>query len=98
MLVLTRKKEETLQVGNDITLTILKIKGNSVQIGIEAPRHVRVLRGELATQAAEGAQGNEESAPPKSLAKKSGGSNRLRQMAAKTKRDERVVSEMLQLV
>src|SRR5688572_26358256 len=47
MLVLSRKREEKLQIGNDITLTILKVKGNSVQIGIEAPKSVRVLRTEL---------------------------------------------------
>ena len=47
MLVLSRKREEKLQIGNDITVTILKVKGNSVQIGIEAPKSVRVLRTEL---------------------------------------------------
>jgi carbon storage regulator CsrA len=47
MLVLSRKREEKLQIGHDITVTILKVKGNSVQIGIEAPKSVRVLRTEL---------------------------------------------------
>lgn len=47
MLVLSRKREEKLQIGSDITVTILKVKGNSVQIGIEAPKSVRVLRTEL---------------------------------------------------
>lgn len=54
MLVLTRKKEETLHIGDDVTVTILKIKGNTVQIGVEAPRSVRVLRGELADRDAQG--------------------------------------------
>ncbi len=49
MLVLTRKTQETIQIGNDITISILKLKGNAVRIGIEAPRDVRVLRGELPT-------------------------------------------------
>jgi carbon storage regulator CsrA len=49
MLVLTRKLQEQICVGNDITITVLRIKGNSVRIGIEAPRGVRVVRGELPT-------------------------------------------------
>ena len=47
MLVLSRKRHEQIQIGDNITLTILKIKGNSVSVGIEAPRNVRVLRSEL---------------------------------------------------
>jgi carbon storage regulator len=48
MLVLTRKTEEIIRIGNDIQIRIVKIKGNSVRIGIEAPAEVQVLRGELA--------------------------------------------------
>ena len=47
MLVLTRKLGETIQVGEDVCLTVLKIKGNTVRIGIEAPATVQVKRGEL---------------------------------------------------
>ncbi len=47
MLVLTRKLQEKIRVGNDITITVLRVKGNSVRIGVEAPRDVRVMRGEL---------------------------------------------------
>lgn len=47
MLVLTRKHQEQIRIGDNITLTILRIKGNAVRIGIEAPREVRVVRGEL---------------------------------------------------
>lgn len=54
MLVLSRKREEKLQIGDDIVVTILKVKGNSVQIGIEAPRSVRVLRAELAAKSPAG--------------------------------------------
>jgi carbon storage regulator CsrA len=54
MLVLSRKREEKLQIGNDITVTILKVKGNAVQIGIEAPKSVRVLRTELVLPSGEG--------------------------------------------
>ncbi len=47
MLVLTRKLNERIQIGDKITVSILRIKGNSVRVGIEAPRQVRVVRGEL---------------------------------------------------
>jgi carbon storage regulator len=46
MLSLTRKESQSITIGN-ATITITKIKGNRVQIGIEAPKEVRVLRGEL---------------------------------------------------
>jgi carbon storage regulator CsrA len=47
MLVLTRKANQQIQIGEGIVITILQVKGNSVRVGIEAPRDVRVLRGEL---------------------------------------------------
>ena len=47
MLVLTRKSQEQIQIGNNITISVLRIKGNSVRIGIEAPRDVRIVRAEL---------------------------------------------------
>lgn len=47
MLVLGRKQAQTIQIGNDIRVTILRIKGNSVSVGIEAPEQVRIHRGEL---------------------------------------------------
>ncbi len=48
MLVLSRKPGERLVIGDDIVLVINKIAGNRVTIAIEAPRDVRVVRGELA--------------------------------------------------
>ncbi len=48
MLVLSRKPGERLMIGDDIVLVINKIAGNRVTIAIEAPRDVRVVRGELA--------------------------------------------------
>ena len=47
MLVLTRKLQERICIGNNITVTVLRVKGQQVRIGIEAPRDVRVIRGEL---------------------------------------------------
>ncbi|MFV1966681.1 MAG: carbon storage regulator [Pirellulaceae bacterium] len=49
MLVLTRKSQETIRIGENITISILKVKGRAVRIGIEAPGKVRVVRGELVT-------------------------------------------------
>jgi carbon storage regulator CsrA len=47
MLVLTRKLDESIRIGDDIKITILRIKGNTIRLGIEAPRDVRVVRSEL---------------------------------------------------
>jgi len=47
MLVLTRKTEEGIRIGQDITVRILRIKKRSVQIGIEASDGVVILRNEL---------------------------------------------------
>ena len=47
MLVLTRKVNQQIRLGDDITVTILRVQGNSIRIGVEAPREVRVVRGEL---------------------------------------------------
>ena len=48
MLVLTRKQGERIQIGEDITITVVRTKGKSVRLGIVAPSHVPVLRGEIA--------------------------------------------------
>jgi len=47
MLVLSRKLNQTIHIDERITVTVLRVKGNSVRLGIEAPREVRVVRGEL---------------------------------------------------
>lgn len=47
MLVLTRKLQQQITVGENITITILRVSGKSVRVGIEAPRDVRVVRAEL---------------------------------------------------
>lgn len=48
MLVLTRKKDETIQIGDGIVIKVISTGKGKVKLGIEAPAHVRVLRGELA--------------------------------------------------
>lgn len=47
MLVLSRKQQEQIKIGDQITVTIVRVKGNTVRVGIEAPRDVRVIRAEL---------------------------------------------------
>ncbi|MDG2915653.1 carbon storage regulator CsrA [Bisgaard Taxon 10/6] len=47
MLILTRKAGETVLIGDDISITILNIRGNQVKIGIEAPKDVTVHREEI---------------------------------------------------
>jgi len=47
MLVLTRKRSEVIQIGENIVIKIIQTGKSSVKIGIEAPGNVRVLRGEL---------------------------------------------------
>ena len=49
MLVLSRKKGEQIRIGNDIVITIHRLSGNRVSLGIEAPAHCRITRGELKT-------------------------------------------------
>lgn len=48
MLVLTRKQSEKIRIGENITITVIRMKGKSVRLGIQAPNNVSVLRGELA--------------------------------------------------
>ncbi|WP_017726244.1 carbon storage regulator CsrA [Halalkalibacterium ligniniphilum] len=47
MLILSRKKNESIQIGDDIELKILSIEGEQVKIGIQAPRHVEIHRKEV---------------------------------------------------
>jgi len=47
MLVLSRKLHEEIHIGNDITITVLQVKGRVIRLGIEAPRDIRIIRGEL---------------------------------------------------
>jgi carbon storage regulator CsrA len=47
MLVLTRKQRQQITIGDNITITVLRVKGQAVRIGIEAPDGVRILRSEL---------------------------------------------------
>ncbi|HEY2893391.1 MAG TPA: carbon storage regulator [Pirellulales bacterium] len=47
MLVLSRKPGQKLQIGDNVTITVLEVHGRVIRLGIEAPNEVRVLRAEL---------------------------------------------------
>ena len=47
MLILTRKVGESVLIGNDISITILSVRGNQVKLGVEAPEEVSVHREEI---------------------------------------------------
>lgn len=52
MLVLTRKTDEAICIGDSIRVTVLDVRGNKVRIGIDAPANVRIERGELRARGA----------------------------------------------
>lgn len=47
MLILSRRHNETIRIGEDVSVTVLEIRGNQVRIGVSAPREVRVDREEI---------------------------------------------------
>ncbi len=47
MLILTRRVGETVMIGNEVTVTVLGVKGNQVRIGVNAPKDVPVHREEI---------------------------------------------------
>lgn len=63
MLILTRRIGETLMVGDEVTVTVLGVKGNQVRLGVNAPRDVAVHREEIyqriqSEKAAENSEGD----------------------------------------
>ena len=47
MLVLSRKENQAIYIGDNIKVTVLRVQGKTIRVGIEAPENVRILRGEL---------------------------------------------------
>lgn len=62
MLVLSRKIHESIKIGDDITIEVRRVAGNRVTIAVDAPRDMRILRGELLA-ALENHYKNTENAP-----------------------------------
>jgi carbon storage regulator len=54
MLILTRRVGESLMIGEEVTVTVLGVKGNQVRIGVNAPREVAVHREEIYSRIHEG--------------------------------------------
>jgi len=50
MLLLSRRPKESIRIGDDIVITVLEVKGDTVRLGIEAPQGVTILREELYKQ------------------------------------------------
>ena len=61
MLILTRRVGEVVMIGNDVTVTVLGVKGNQVRIGVNAPRDVAVHREEIFERIKREEQGGESS-------------------------------------
>jgi len=66
MLVLSRKVGQEILIGENVRITVTKVSGNRVTLGIEAPNHVRILRGELEPIACSFEDGFGEEEKPKS--------------------------------
>jgi len=61
MLILTRRVGETLMIGDEVTVTVLGVKGNQVRIGVNAPKTVSVHREEIYERIRqEGEEGNDD--------------------------------------
>jgi len=65
MLILTRRVGETVMIGDDVTVTVLGVKGNQVRIGVNAPRDVAVHREEIFERIRREEQGGEAASVPK---------------------------------
>ena len=63
MLILTRRVGESLMIGDDVTITVLGVKGNQVRIGVKAPKEVAVHREEILDRIAESSNHEGEDQP-----------------------------------
>ena len=76
MLVLSRQRDETIMIGDDIEITVVDIRGEKVRLGINAPPHIAVHRKEVYDAikrehlAAAHARGDQQATPVESLAKR----------------------------
>jgi carbon storage regulator len=68
MLILTRRVGETVMIGDEVTITVLGVKGNQVRVGINAPKSVAVHREEIYERIKREQQGGETGDKPKHTA------------------------------
>jgi carbon storage regulator len=66
MLILTRRVDERIFIGDDITLCVLDIEGNRVRLGLEAPKEIAILREEVRHRYAEDASNDPHHSKPDS--------------------------------
>ena len=71
MLILTRRVGESVVIGEDVTVTVLGVKGNQVRIGINAPKHVAVHREEIFERIKNGRAGDDASTDEPSASRES---------------------------
>ena len=68
MLILTRRVGETVMIGDEVTVTVLRVKGNQVRLGVNAPKTISVQREEIfhrmKQEGAEGAETNRDGPDP----------------------------------
>jgi len=65
MLILTRKKSQSIVIGDDIRVTVVRVKGGAVKLGVRAPNGIKVLRSEVLDAIA--ASANETDSPKPSV-------------------------------
>lgn len=63
MLILTRRIDESIKIGENVTVTVLGIKGNQVRLGVSAPKDVAVHREEIYSRIQEGEKSPNQGAP-----------------------------------
>jgi carbon storage regulator len=68
MLILTRRVGETVMIGNEVTVTVLAVKGNQVRIGVNAPKDVAVHREEIYDRIRREVDGDPETGAPAKIA------------------------------
>jgi carbon storage regulator len=74
VLILTRRVGEAVKIGDDVTITVLRIKGNQVRIGVDAPKSLPVRRDELDQRDAAAEARSHESTPGVAATTKPGAS------------------------
>ncbi len=64
MLILSRRVGESVLIGKDVSITVLRVKGDQVRLGVDAPKEVAVQRNELSEKINAGLVANEEQKSP----------------------------------